>query len=214
MPANKIVINTENGAETILDLTNDTVTPATLAEGVTAHDASGNVIVGTMPSPIGEITEKITGEFLDDTRLSTSSDATRTATGFVTTPYIDIGGYPDGFTIELSGAEWCTDGTTITDGYALGLVPKTGYTYWGNYLINQDRLSQYGYKVVCDTTTKKVTITTNSVLKQKFKQVRFSGKGTSANAVVEIVYSGNAFDRIAVLEAKIAELEATIESLT
>lgn len=49
MPANKIVVNTENGAETILDLTNDTVTPETLAEGYTAHDKSGNAISGTMP---------------------------------------------------------------------------------------------------------------------------------------------------------------------
>ena len=30
-----------------LDLTGDTVTPETLAAGVTAHDAAGNPIVGT-----------------------------------------------------------------------------------------------------------------------------------------------------------------------
>lgn len=34
----------------LLDLTEDTVTPETLAEGVTAHDKSGAVIVGTMTS--------------------------------------------------------------------------------------------------------------------------------------------------------------------
>ena len=33
-----------------LDLTNDSVTPETLAEGVTAHDKSGAIIVGTMKS--------------------------------------------------------------------------------------------------------------------------------------------------------------------
>ena len=42
MAVNKVEVN----GETILDLTNDNVTPEVLAEGVKAHDASGNVIVG------------------------------------------------------------------------------------------------------------------------------------------------------------------------
>lgn len=37
------------GGETLMDLTSDTVTPETLLEGVTAHDASGAAIVGTLP---------------------------------------------------------------------------------------------------------------------------------------------------------------------
>lgn len=44
MAANKVAIN----GKTILDLTQDTVTPATLAKGATAHDKSGAKIVGTM----------------------------------------------------------------------------------------------------------------------------------------------------------------------
>lgn len=44
MAVNKVVINNE----TQLDLTSDTVSPDTLSKGITAHDKSGNVIVGTM----------------------------------------------------------------------------------------------------------------------------------------------------------------------
>lgn len=44
MAVNKVVY----GGETLIDLTSDTVTPETLAEGVTAHDAAGNLIIGTM----------------------------------------------------------------------------------------------------------------------------------------------------------------------
>lgn len=33
--------------QTLIDLTNDTVTPETLLSGVTAHDASGATIIGT-----------------------------------------------------------------------------------------------------------------------------------------------------------------------
>ena len=48
-PANKVVVN----GETILDLTQDTVTPATLAKGITAHDKSGAPITGTMEASAG-----------------------------------------------------------------------------------------------------------------------------------------------------------------
>jgi len=44
MAVNEVIVN----GEQIINLKNDTVTPATLAEGVTAHDAAGNEIVGTM----------------------------------------------------------------------------------------------------------------------------------------------------------------------
>lgn len=43
MAVNKVVYN----GETIMDLTGDTVAPETLAEGTTAHDASGALIVGS-----------------------------------------------------------------------------------------------------------------------------------------------------------------------
>ena len=48
MAVNKVVYNTEDGAQTLIDLTSDSVTPETLAKGATAHDASGNVIIGTL----------------------------------------------------------------------------------------------------------------------------------------------------------------------
>ena len=47
MAINKVEINGTNGVETLIDLTGDTVTPETLAEGYTAHAANGELIVGT-----------------------------------------------------------------------------------------------------------------------------------------------------------------------
>lgn len=67
MGANKITLNTPDGEEVLIDLTGDTVAPGTLGEGVTAHDASGEPIVGTMPMPKYE-----TWEFeLDDGTIIT-----------------------------------------------------------------------------------------------------------------------------------------------
>jgi hypothetical protein len=46
MATNKVIY----GGQTLVDLTSDSVTPATLAEGATAHGANGERIVGTMPT--------------------------------------------------------------------------------------------------------------------------------------------------------------------
>lgn len=59
MAVNKVIYNTENGAETLIDLTTDSVTPETLAKGTVAHDASGNVITGTMKT-VDELLENVT----------------------------------------------------------------------------------------------------------------------------------------------------------
>lgn len=57
MAVNKVVY----GNNTLIDLTGDSVTPETLASGITAHDKSGVTITGTLipsggipidPSPI------------------------------------------------------------------------------------------------------------------------------------------------------------------
>ena len=56
MAVNKIVINNE----VKLDLTADTVSPSTLASGITAHDKSGNIITGTA----------LTGFTADDLKFS------------------------------------------------------------------------------------------------------------------------------------------------
>lgn len=47
MAVNKVVLNTTDGEETLIDLTQDTVTADTLVAGVTAHGADGEAIVGT-----------------------------------------------------------------------------------------------------------------------------------------------------------------------
>ena len=64
MGVNKVDL--ANG-ETLIDLQNDTVTPETLEKGVTAHDARGEPIVGTMVAGSGG------GGFIDVTELPTEN---------------------------------------------------------------------------------------------------------------------------------------------
>lgn len=54
MAVNKVDVN----GVTVLDLTQDSVTPATLKKGETAHDASGAAIVGTMESSAPKLQSK------------------------------------------------------------------------------------------------------------------------------------------------------------
>lgn len=79
---NKIIIN----GEAKIDLTADTVDAAHLAEGFTAHDASGAVITGVMTAGGGDLPDPITAGdtpvFADITYQSTSSSAETAAQTF------------------------------------------------------------------------------------------------------------------------------------
>ncbi len=58
MAVNKVVVNTDNGEQTLIDLTEDSVTPEALAKGATAHNAKGEQITGTMRK-VDELLESV-----------------------------------------------------------------------------------------------------------------------------------------------------------
>lgn len=66
MTINKVIF----GGETLVDLTNDTVTPDKLAKGVTAHDKTGVQITGTMESGGSEKYGATVDTFLGDVNVS------------------------------------------------------------------------------------------------------------------------------------------------
>lgn len=72
MAVSKIAL--ANG-EVLIDLTADTVTPETLAEGVTAHNAAGEPIIGTMTGGGGDPKELLDAA-LDNTLTAIDSDVT------------------------------------------------------------------------------------------------------------------------------------------
>ena len=67
------------GGEMRINLTQDTVTPADLAEGVTAHDASGALIVGEAPKV--DITQYYTKAEVDELIAKAITDAMGTNGG-------------------------------------------------------------------------------------------------------------------------------------
>lgn len=110
MRVNKVIY----GTETLIDLTNDSVTPETLKKGVTAHDKSGEVITGTLEetSYIEYIllSQTITGikEFSDDSVVT----ITDSETGYILTKT-----YSNNFSK-------CTSVLNDTDGNELGYSIK------------------------------------------------------------------------------------------
>ena len=139
----------------------------------------------------GEVTELITEGFLDNTRLSTSKPSTSALSGFVTTPYIDVSKYPDGFTLELSGIDWInvsSGAQTNTTGYAFQFIGNDTSNNMYGYTRDIDSTTIRGFAMTCDVNTKKVAVTATSLFANIYKQIRFSGKGTSTNAVVKITY--------------------------
>ena len=138
MAVNKVVYNTEKGSQTLIDLTSDTVTPETLAEGATAHDASGKVIVGTMASPKMEWSEDL---------LPTSVDTDGSIYNGV--------GYIDGYRLNSSGT-LSAESTARTTGHIpvkrgemvkLEVVNNT--MFYINYLYHYDEaFTKAGYTSV------------------------------------------------------------------
>ena len=59
MEKNKIIY----GNETLLDLTNDTVSSDTLTRGITAHDKSGQIITGNLVPTDEVISEAINASY-------------------------------------------------------------------------------------------------------------------------------------------------------
>lgn len=59
MGVNKIEINTGNGKETLINISDSTVTPETLTEGFTAYGANGEPVEGTNPYELNATNEEV-----------------------------------------------------------------------------------------------------------------------------------------------------------
>lgn len=120
MAYNKVVL----GDETVLDLTGDTVAADKLAEGYTAHDASGNQITGTMASggddPFTPIQD-------GKTRIYVNLREGRTS------PMLGV--CPNGTVIVDWGDGTATDTLTGTSTSTTKWTPKHNYAAPGNYVI-------------------------------------------------------------------------------
>lgn len=77
--------------QTLIDLTNDTITPETLLKGITAHDANGDAIVGTLIGGGGS------SDWLYEVGEFSTTEATHTVTHH-------LGKIPDIIIIQLAVA--------------------------------------------------------------------------------------------------------------
>lgn len=103
MAANKVSIN----GKTIIDLTQDTVTPATLAKGSTAHDKSGAPIVGTMEASAGGDYNIAATTNADGTQNLAITDAAGGGSGgrppVSLTITVDPTNAPEGWSVDVLG---------------------------------------------------------------------------------------------------------------
>lgn len=150
----------------------------------------------TVPGGKEEVVVPITEGFVDNKRLSVSSGNESSLTGFVTTPFIDFSAYPIDAEIRLSGVEWAADAGNTT-GYSVitydenkaMLIPL--YTYLGEHYD-----STVNMKYVAKSATDVIFTLRDTSIVRNFKYVRFCGKGKSANAVVQVVYTREKEDQV------------------
>lgn len=60
MASNRYVNKVQANGQVLIDLTSDTVTAAKLAQGYTAHGASGEPVTGTMVEPVAMTSAEVT----------------------------------------------------------------------------------------------------------------------------------------------------------
>ena len=148
MAYNKIVL----GDETVLDLTGDTVTANKLAEGYTAHDASGNQITGTMASSGGD--DPFTPIQDGKTRIYISLPDGRTS------PMLGV--CPNGTVVVDWGDGTATDTLTGTNTNTKQMTPKHNYAAPGDYVITLTVDGEMGFCTGSATTGATSYILVNS----------------------------------------------------
>lgn len=123
---------------TLIDLTTDTVTPETLAEGVTAHDASGAFITGIMKASGGEI----------HTVTSDCANASEVVDYF---RKLRPSGCSD-MIVAFKAPDDLTALSKLTNGQMLTLVlngTKAGYSRWYSSAVNVQTTFTTSYTCKC-----------------------------------------------------------------
>ena len=117
MAVNKVALN----GEVKLDLTADTVTPETLLKGTTAHNASGELITGTMiASQLQLIVTVSAGATVTATNGSKTISGTSDSTGVCTLIVPEAGTWSVSAT--LNGQTSNTQSVSVKDSYAVSLT--------------------------------------------------------------------------------------------
>lgn len=117
MGVNRVIYN----GEVLIDTSNTTVTPATLAKGITAIDAAGNVIVGEMEM---KQSKQLVTPTSDITALSITIAGYDSAAGIT-----EI--YKNGFRLDSSEYSISGKNVTFADSVEAGNTIEVIYTYLG-----------------------------------------------------------------------------------
>lgn len=176
MAINKVVLNDV----VKLDLTADTVTPETLAEGVTAHDAAGNPVTGTMVVKTPTLTVSTNaGAAVTATKGSLSVSGTADSSGLCVLELPEFGEWT--VTASLSG---------LTETNTINIASEQSISVFVfNTLTISGDLSSKSYVTVNGTTYSAETTLTLQKNTEISVYVGYNGWGAQGSSIV--TYNGN-----------------------
>jgi hypothetical protein len=127
--------------EVLVDLTEDSVTEETLAEGATAHDASGKKIIGTMKSGGASVqsdwnqTDETAADFIKNKPFGETPTVLYEGTGlapmgedgdyFLELPILEFAEFAQ-YTVVIDGEEYATEGQDLFGNIVIGNLAQLG----------------------------------------------------------------------------------------
>lgn len=164
--------------QTLIDLTNDTVTPETLLSGVTAHDASGATIVGTS-----------------------------NVSGMIAEPFSESAAYSVGDLVTYNNALYCftsahsagpwnsSEVSSVTVADELDKKSDIGHTHDDRYYteseIDTKLAPMYGYcETAAGTVAKTVTIANFTLVTGRTIFVKFKNANSATNPTLNVSNTG------------------------
>lgn len=129
MGVNKVTLNTPNGEEVAMDISNDTVTPETLLDGETAHGADGEGIVGKLKPVLytpQELTEEEKAQARKNIGAAEGSGTITTDEAYIHENLLEV----EKTVIFQNNGEWGDTGYIYT---GEDLVPRGGFRFASPY---------------------------------------------------------------------------------
>lgn len=157
----KSVNKVDYNGKTLIDLTGDTVTPDTLLTGVTAHNAQGEIVTGTveLPTKLSQLDGELTTDEQTSVRTLIGAGTSNFDGDFNSLKNLPF--YPSIVDISWNGDTTDKTATLSQEIEGAGQIP---YYNMSDEIVKSDKVIGANVSYMFDTSEQELTVATSSIL--------------------------------------------------